>query len=153
MRIQCNVLRACMRVLTAGEQSVPQGRLHGATDEIQHICSHSTFPVHRSGGLAGHLVFSAALVRNKTAQRMTEHFSTLLAGVAASPQERISRLPLMSPDEHTLTLHTFNATDAPIRPATVHSVFEAIAAAQPEACCLVGAASELSYGEVWAAWG
>jgi non-ribosomal peptide synthetase component F len=80
---------------------------------------------------------------------MAQHFSQLLAGLAADPQERLSHVPLMSAEERQLTIETFNATNAPVRQATVHGVFEASAAAQPSACCLLGDGVRLSYSQVY----
>lgn len=93
-------------------------------------------------------MFSAALVSQETAYRMTEHFSNVLVGVATAPQAQISALPLMGAEERKLTIETFNATDAPVRVATVHGLFEASAAAQPQASCIISAAGKLSYAQV-----
>jgi non-ribosomal peptide synthetase component F len=79
---------------------------------------------------------------------MTRHFKMLLAGAVAAPLKQLSRLPLMGTEERKLTIETFNATDAPVRSATVHGLFEASAALRPKARCLVGSSSRLSYSEV-----
>ena len=99
----------------------------------------------RSGGLGGEMVFSSALITEDGAQRMAQHFSNLLSSVVTAPQEAVSRLGLMDAAERELTMRTFNATDAPLSTATMHSLFEATVVTQPDDCCLVGATAELSY--------
>ena len=79
---------------------------------------------------------------------MAEHFSNLLAAVVATPQQAVSQLQLMSVAEEQITIREFNATDAPLSAATVHGLFEATAAAEPERCCLSWASGELPYGQV-----
>ena len=88
------------------------------------------------------------MTTSDTAKRMAKHFSQLLAGIAANPQHRLSSVSLMSAEEQELTIEKFNATNAPVRQITVHATFEARAAAQPAACCLVGNGASLSYGQV-----
>ncbi len=102
----------------------------------------------RDGVLTGQLVFSAAMTTSDSAKRMAQHFSQLLAGIAANPQHRLSSIPLMSPEEQELTIEKFNATNAPVRQITVHGTFESRAAVQPAACCLVGDGGSLPYGQV-----
>ena len=102
----------------------------------------------RDGGLTGQLVVSAAMTTSDSAKRVAQHFSQLLAGIAANPQHRLSSIPLMSTEEQTLTIEQFNATNTPVRQITVHGTFEERAESQPAACCLLGDGVSLSYGQV-----
>ena len=104
----------------------------------------------RDEGLGGQLVFSASLCSQAAAERMTKHFSTLLATAVAQPSTAISALPLMEEVEQQLVLHRFNNTAAPLPELCIHQFFEQQAAATPVAKCLIQGDSgrSLTYAEV-----
>ncbi|HEX8351420.1 MAG TPA: condensation domain-containing protein, partial [Pyrinomonadaceae bacterium] len=54
----------------------------------------------QGGGLDGTFMYSADLFDDATVARMAEHFTTLLAGVVADPDQSLSRLRLLG-DEYT----------------------------------------------------
>jgi len=60
--------------------------------------------------LAGWLEYSSDLFEAATIARMAAHFRTLLAAIVANPEERISRLPLLSEGERTRILIDWNQT-------------------------------------------
>jgi non-ribosomal peptide synthetase component F len=62
------------------------------------------------GGITGSLQYRQDLFDAETAERMVEHYQTLLAGAAADPGQRLSRLPMLSERERRQQLEEWNAT-------------------------------------------
>jgi amino acid adenylation domain-containing protein/non-ribosomal peptide synthase protein (TIGR01720 family) len=88
--------------------------------------------------------FDAAAV-----SRMLSHFETLLAGIVADPARPIAELPLLSAAESARLLKAFNDTRREYpREEFIHELFEARAAAAPEAVALVYEGELLSYAEL-----
>ena len=73
----------------------------------------------------------------------------LLEAALEAPDEVAADLSMLSADEANQLLHGFNATEAPA-PAdkTLSQLFEAQAAAKPEAACLLDGEHRLTYAEV-----
>src|SRR5208282_2149399 len=84
-----------------------------------------------------------------TISRMAGHFQTLLQGVVANPDQRVSRLPLLSQAErHQLQVEwNHTATDYP-RNQCVHHLFELQAERTPNATAVVFENERLTYGEL-----
>jgi amino acid adenylation domain-containing protein/non-ribosomal peptide synthase protein (TIGR01720 family) len=101
-----------------------------------------------NGGLAGVWEYSTDLFAAVTIARWSEHFTRLLRGIVADPQQPLSQLPLL-PDRERQQLAAWNATaTAYPRQATVAALFAAQATATPEAIALVSADRQLSYREL-----
>jgi len=64
--------------------------------------------------LHGWLEYSTDLFEANTMQRMAAHFTALLEAIIANPEERISRLPLLSPAERQRVLIDWNDTHTPL---------------------------------------
>ena len=62
-------------------------------------------------GLKGWFEYSTDLFDRDTIVRMGEHFRSLLEGILADPEQRISRLPLLTEKERRQILIDWNATD------------------------------------------
>ncbi len=73
----------------------------------------------------------------------------LLETALESPDDVAADLSMLSADERGQLLSGFNGTDAPA-PAdkTLSQLFEAQAAAQPQAACLTEGSKKLTYAEV-----
>ncbi|RKH23519.1 non-ribosomal peptide synthase/polyketide synthase, partial [Corallococcus sp. CA031C] len=84
-------------------------------------------------GLIGALQYSADLLTPTTAGRMARHFQVLLEALTASPDVRLSELPLLMPDERQQLLHTWNETNEELPPSTFAVAFEQQAARTPQA--------------------
>ena len=73
-----------------------------------------------------------------TITRMIGHFQTLLEGMVAHPEQRLSELPLLTDAERHQLLVEWNATktDYP-RDRCIHELFEAQVERTPEAVAVV----------------
>ncbi|HEX2252377.1 MAG TPA: condensation domain-containing protein, partial [Thermoanaerobaculia bacterium] len=105
--------------------------------------------VERGGGLGGTLEYRTDLFDETTIERLLGHWRTLLAGIVAHPEARLSSLPLLSEAERRQVLEEWNATSTAYpREATIHGLFAAQAAATPESVAVVFAGRELRYREL-----
>ena len=88
--------------------------------------------------------FEAAAIR-----RMLKHMQNLLECIAADPEQRLSRLTLLSHGERERLLIEFNETQVAYpSDRCVHELFEQQAARTPEAVAVVFGDERLSYGEL-----
>ncbi|HEX8558582.1 MAG TPA: amino acid adenylation domain-containing protein, partial [Pyrinomonadaceae bacterium] len=95
------------------------------------------------------LTYNSELFEAEMIERMAGHLQTLLKGIVADPQQRISELPLLSERERRQILVEWNDTAVPYpRETCIHELFEARAAARPEAPAVVCGDKRLSYGEL-----
>ena len=84
-----------------------------------------------------------------TIARLAVHFRTLLEGVAADPDSRLSTLPLLTDSESHQLLIEWNATTTPYpRDRLVHRLFEDQVDAMPDAVALVCGDVSLTYREL-----
>ena len=97
----------------------------------------------------GHWVYNTALFEAATIRRWSDHLKTLLAGLASDPARRVSELPLLGAAERAQILVEWNRPpfDYP-EEGFVHRLFEAQAAATPEAVAVVFEGATLSYREL-----
>ncbi|AGA31110.1 amino acid adenylation domain-containing protein [Singulisphaera acidiphila] len=110
-----------------------------------------TLALEESGqGLAGGIEYNTELFDEATIARMLDHFQVLLEAIATDPEQRLSRLPILTESEH---LHLVGeASRASIGPAPtektpcIHQRFEEQAEHAPEAVALVSGDAQLSYG-------
>ncbi|HEX9670007.1 MAG TPA: amino acid adenylation domain-containing protein, partial [Thermoanaerobaculia bacterium] len=102
-----------------------------------------------SAGLEGGLEFNRDLFDVATAERLLRHFATLVEGVVAAPEARLSELPLLTASELRQLIEEWNDTAAPFpHHLCLHELFEARAERAPEATAVVCGGGELSYGEL-----
>jgi amino acid adenylation domain-containing protein len=100
-------------------------------------------------GLSAFVEYSTDLFDDKTITRMLCHFRHLLEGIARNPDQRLSRLPLLSREEERQLLVEWNDTGA-ARPdeSCIHELFEAEAARSPEATAVTFKHEHLTYAEL-----
>jgi amino acid adenylation domain-containing protein len=99
--------------------------------------------------LAGGWEYSTELFEATTIRRLTGHFQTLLAGIAARPEQRLAELPLLTPAEMRQLLDAGNAAPTHQRAdVCLHDLFAAQAQRTPDATALVSGAQHLSYAEL-----
>ncbi|SIO25216.1 amino acid adenylation domain-containing protein [Singulisphaera sp. GP187] len=110
-----------------------------------------TLALEESGhGLAGGVEYNTELFDEATIARMLDHFLTLLEAIAADPEQRLSRLPILTEPER---LHLVGAASratveqaASKAAACIHHRFEEQAEHTPEAVALVSGDAQLRYG-------
>ncbi len=92
--------------------------------------------------------YNADLFAAASVERMAGHFTELLRGIVAQPEQRIDRLPLMTAAERQLLL-AWNDTAAPYPDdLCIHQLFEAQVERSPDAVALVFEQQQISYREL-----
>src|SRR5581483_2236450 len=100
-------------------------------------------------GLAGNLQYSTDVFEAATIERMLGHLQTLLAGVAADPDRKLSELPILTAAEREQILVRWNDTAAEYPASScLHHLFEAQAARTPDATAVVFEDRRLTYAEL-----
>ncbi|MFE9657499.1 amino acid adenylation domain-containing protein [Micromonospora sp. NPDC006431] len=99
-------------------------------------------------GLAGRIEYSADLFDHGTVERIADRLRTMLAALAADPDQPIGAVDLLTGPEREQVLVTWNDTAAPVPAATLPQLFAAQVARNPDAPALVDADTELSYAEL-----
>jgi amino acid adenylation domain-containing protein len=102
-----------------------------------------------SEGLRGWFEYSTDLFDAATIARMAGHLQTLLEGVVANPEQRLSTLPLLTVDERRRLLVKWNATTmAYPDDQCIHHLFEAQVERTPDTIAVIYGAEHLSYHEL-----
>ncbi|SBT41192.1 non-ribosomal peptide synthetase [Micromonospora narathiwatensis] len=99
-------------------------------------------------GLAGRIEYSADLFDHHTVERIADRLLTVLAALAADPDQAIGAVDLLTGAEREQVLVTWNDTAAPVPAATLPELFAAQVARTPDAPALVDADTELTYAEL-----
>jgi amino acid adenylation domain-containing protein len=100
-------------------------------------------------GLSVTVEYNTDLYEAGTIRRMLGHYETLLSGVVADPEERVSRLPLLTGAERRQVLVDWNATAAPYpAEACIPALFEAQVARTPEAVAVTFEGESLTYRDL-----
>jgi amino acid adenylation domain-containing protein len=100
-------------------------------------------------GLTGWFEYCTDLFDAATVARMAAHFQTLLEGIVANPDQRVSELPLISEAERNQLLVEWNDTAKPFpKEKCVHQLFEEQAARTPQATALIFQNQALTYREL-----
>jgi amino acid adenylation domain-containing protein len=103
----------------------------------------------RAEGISGHFTYNTDIFDATTISRMADHFQILLHGIAANPDQRLSRLPLLSAGERHQLLVEWNSapTDYP-RDRCIHQLFELQVGRTPNATAVVFENERLTYSEL-----
>ncbi|HWS86563.1 MAG TPA: amino acid adenylation domain-containing protein [Pyrinomonadaceae bacterium] len=100
-------------------------------------------------GLVGGLDYNTDIFDAATVSRLAEHFQTLLAGLAADPNSRLSQLPLLGARERQQQLVEWNDTRREFpQSGPLHQMFERQAASAPDATALIFEGERLTYREL-----
>jgi amino acid adenylation domain-containing protein len=103
----------------------------------------------RGGKLTGFFEYSNDLFERPTIQRMIGHFYTLLDGIVANPEQRISALPLLPGKEKHHLLVEWNDTHADYpKDSCFHELFEAQVEKTPDAIAVESEGKQITYGEL-----
>ena len=105
--------------------------------------------IEREHELKGSLEYNRDLFDDETIERMIGHFECLLDAIVANPDQPVSQLQMLTPDERHQILVKWNNTgnDYP-NSECLHNLFETQAERTPESGAVVFADDELSYGEL-----
>ncbi|MEH1955413.1 amino acid adenylation domain-containing protein [Nostoc sp.] len=99
--------------------------------------------------LKGCLEYNTDLFDAETITRIVEHFCTLLEGIVANPQARLSDLPLLTADELHQQLVEWNNTQVEYpQQQCIHQLFEAQVERTPDAVAVVFEDKQLTYYEL-----
>ncbi|MEH2172557.1 amino acid adenylation domain-containing protein [Nostoc sp.] len=100
-------------------------------------------------GLVGLWEYNADLFDAATIERMSGHFQTLLEGIVANPQERISQLPLLTEVEQQQLLVEWNDTQSNYsQDKCIHQLFEEQVKRTPNAVAVVFEDQQLTYQQL-----
>jgi amino acid adenylation domain-containing protein/non-ribosomal peptide synthase protein (TIGR01720 family) len=102
----------------------------------------------REGGLGCALEYRTDLFDGATIERLGEHLSRLLAGIAADPTRPVGDHPLQTDAERHRALVELNATALEVDPRTLPELFEWQARRGPERTALVAGGQRVSFGEL-----
>src|SRR5271166_5486518 len=99
--------------------------------------------------LTGFLKYNSDLFEEETICRMGGHFRTLLEGIVADPERKVSELPLLTEAERQRILVEWHGTqtDYP-RDRCIHQLFEEQAEETPDAVAVVFGEERLTYHEL-----
>jgi amino acid adenylation domain-containing protein len=100
-------------------------------------------------GLLCRFEYPVALFEEETVARMAGHWRTLLDAIVADPSKEVSRLRLLTEEEHMsiLALGRGPRNEYP-RDATVVSIFEARARASPDSLAVIDGREHITYREL-----
>ncbi|NJM19925.1 MAG: amino acid adenylation domain-containing protein [Richelia sp. SM1_7_0] len=99
-------------------------------------------------GLVGSLEYNTDLFEKNTIQRMVSHLQTLLSGIVANPQQRLSELPLLTESEQHQLLREWNNTKAEYPLLCIHELFEAQVEKTPLSVAVIFEDQQLTYDEL-----
>lgn len=99
--------------------------------------------------IKGEVIYSTDLFDDATITRMVGHYQTLLAGIVANPERRISELPLLTNAEREEILIDWNYTTSSSGSiAFFHQLFEAQVEQNPDAIAIGFENQHLTYREL-----
>ncbi|MFD4398675.1 amino acid adenylation domain-containing protein [Kitasatospora sp. NPDC058478] len=99
-------------------------------------------------GLSVAVEYAADLFDHATVTALAERLLRVLRAVAADPDAPIGSIEILDPAEREHLLTGWNGPAAPVPEATLPQLFEAQAAATPDAPALITGAEQLSYAEL-----
>lgn len=101
------------------------------------------------GNLSGWLEYNTDLFDKPMIESLIGHYNTLMRGIIADADERISRLPILTDTERKRLLVEFNDTASEYSLSNcVHQLFEAQAERAPNATAVIYEDQKLTYGEL-----
>ncbi len=99
-------------------------------------------------GLTGAFEYSTDLFDATTIARMIKHWQTLLAGIVANPEQRLSDLPILTASEQHKLLVEWNQTQQDYPQKCIHQLFEATVEQTPDAVAVIFQDQQLTYREL-----
>ncbi len=100
------------------------------------------------GALHLNIGYATDVLDHSTIERLVGHYRTLLEAVGRDPEQRLSRLPILTAQERRTMLTDWNATKTPYDRRCLHELFAEQAAGSPDAVAVVFENERLTYGEL-----
>lgn len=95
------------------------------------------------------ITYDRSRFADATVARMLEHFRTLLASIAANPDQRVVDVQLLTPAEHNQLVVEWNQTQAAYpRDTCLHGLFETQAERTPDVVAVTCGDEQLTYREL-----
>jgi len=104
--------------------------------------------VETASGLKGSLEYNTDLFDPATITRMLEHFQTLLVGIVANPDQRLSALPILTAAEQQEILVKWNSNYLQLHSQCIHTLFAMQVEQTPDAVAVVFEKQQLTYREL-----
>jgi amino acid adenylation domain-containing protein len=146
------LFQVCFSLLQAHRDTLRISGLEVEQRNVESATARFDLTVTCEDAVAGLIVafeYSTDLFDRSTIDRMAGHFARLLAHAVAHPETSVAGLPILDGAEADTLLRAWNATATPYpRDRSVHELFEACAAATPNAPAVVAGGRTLSYGEL-----
>ncbi|WP_406233444.1 amino acid adenylation domain-containing protein [Nocardia sp. NBC_01009] len=98
-------------------------------------------------GMLAEFSYAIDLFDAATVTGFADRYLRLLELIAEDPQRRLHDIDLLGDEERSLVLHRWNATEYPIDPATLMSLFEAQVERTPDTDAVTFEGTSLSYAE------
>ncbi|BCL38241.1 non-ribosomal peptide synthetase [Nostoc sp. MS1] len=99
-------------------------------------------------GISGWFEYSTDLFDAATISRIGENFQTLIAGIIANPDEKVTNLPLLTEAETQKLLVEWNQTQTDYPQQSIHQLFEAQVERVPDSIAATFADQEITYREL-----
>ncbi|MEM9216874.1 MAG: amino acid adenylation domain-containing protein [Cyanobacteria bacterium P01_F01_bin.150] len=99
--------------------------------------------------ILGSFKYNTDLFEEETITRMASHFQTLLEGITANPQQKVSKLPLLTEIERHQLLVEWNNTAREYPTAScIHQLFEGQVERTPDAIAVVFESEQVTYKQL-----
>jgi amino acid adenylation domain-containing protein/non-ribosomal peptide synthase protein (TIGR01720 family) len=99
--------------------------------------------------VSGYLEYDTDLFEHATVERMRDCFLTLLSGLAADGEPRVSSVPLLGPAQRALLVHEWNCTSRPFpRDVPVHRLVQVQTEASGDSVAVEDGCLTLTYAEL-----
>ena len=133
-----------------GPTEIPElTRIPAAVDTGASMYDITFYVGEESERLSGKIEYNTDLFDPGTIRRMAGHFETLLEGITANPEKRLSELEILTEVERHQLLVEWNATETEYpREKTLVGLFEEQVGRSPEATAVICAGRSLHYGEL-----
>jgi amino acid adenylation domain-containing protein len=100
-------------------------------------------------GFDGHIEYNTDLFDAESISNFAERYLRVLNSITSNPDLPLAELPVLSAEERTLVLNTWNQTDAPYPDnTTIHALFERHVRSTPDAEAVTMAGTSLTYEEL-----
>ncbi|MGX1763379.1 condensation domain-containing protein, partial [Streptomyces lydicus] len=116
--------------------------------DLQLTLQETTNELGEAAGMSAEFSYALDLFDEETVAAFARRLDRVLAAVTADPHVAIGDIDLLAPEEHARVLVDWNDTAQPVPAETLVSLFDAQAAATPDAVALVFDEERLTYREL-----